>query len=118
MVTTVGDEDQANELARELVMRRQAACVNMLSSMKSVYRWKGKICRDSEYLLIIKTEASEFEQVADTIREIHQYDLPEILALEITKGDPDFLAWIHASLDKNADDFEDEEDGLPDLDSM
>ena len=118
MVTTVGDEDQANELARELVMRRQAACVNMLSSMKSVYRWKGKICRDSEYLLIIKTEASEFEQVADTIREIHRYDLPEILAFEITKGDPDFLAWIHASLDKNADDFEDEEDGLPDMDSM
>ena len=116
MVTTVGDEDEGNEIARELIIRRHAACVNMLPGVKSFYRWKGKICRDGEYLLIIKTLASEYEAVAAAIKELHSYELPEILAFDICQGDQDFLDWIQSSLDKDAD-FEDEED-LPDLDSL
>lgn len=111
VVTTVGDEQQANEIARELVARRHAACVNMLPGIRSCYRWQGKICRDSEILLLIKTAAEEYDQVAATIRELHDYDLPEILAFEIRQGDPSFLEWLHSSLDKNAD-FDDEEDLL------
>ena len=116
MATTVGDEERGNEIARELVLRRHAACVNILPGVKSVYRWNGKICRDSEYFLLIKTMDSEYEEVAATIRELHDYDLPEILAFDISKGDADFLAWIAGSLDKDAD-FGDEED-LPDLDRL
>jgi periplasmic divalent cation tolerance protein len=112
VVTTVGDEQQANEIARELVARRHAACVNMLPGIRSCYRWQGKICRDSEILLMIKTTEEEYDQVAATIRELHEYDLPEILAFEIKKGDPAFLDWIRGSLDKNAADFDDEEDLL------
>lgn len=116
VVTTVGDEDRGNQIARELLIRRQAACVNILPGVKSVYRWKGKICRDSEYLLICKTLDEEFEGVAETIREIHDYELPEILAFDVSKGDRRFLDWIAGSLDKEAD-FENEED-LPDLDDL
>ncbi|MEO1085920.1 MAG: divalent-cation tolerance protein CutA [Acidobacteriota bacterium] len=114
VVTSVGGEELGNELARELVARRHAACVNMLPVVKSFYRWQGKICHDSEYLLIIKTMQSEYDAVAETIQELHSYDLPEILAFDIAKGDPRFLEWIASGLDKDAD-FEDESD-LPDVD--
>ena len=112
MVTTVGDEDQGNLIARELILRRHAACVNMVSGVKSFYRWQGKICRDGEYLLVIKTLETEYDAVTATIQELHSYDLPEILAFQISKGEPGFLEWIAGSLDKEAD-FEDVEDGYP-----
>lgn len=120
VVTTVGAEDQANELARELVARRQAACVNILHGVKSVYRWRGKICRDGELMLIVKTLRSEYEAVAATIREIHSYELPEILAFDVTRGDEDFLGWLESSLDKSAefDDDEDEDDEDDEHDSV
>ena len=118
MVTTVGDEEQGNLLARELVGRRHAACVNMLSGVRSFYRWKGKICHDSEFLLIIKTMESEYDAVTATIQELHSYDLPEILAFPISQGEAGFLEWIANSLDKSAD-FEDvEENDLPDEDAL
>ncbi|MEM9557049.1 MAG: divalent-cation tolerance protein CutA [Acidobacteriota bacterium] len=110
VVTTVGAEDQANELARELVGRRHAACVNIVHGIKSVYRWQGKICRDGELMLVIKTLRSEYEAVAKTIRELHSYELPEILAFDIIQGDESFLSWIEGSLDKSAADFDDEEE--------
>ena len=112
MVTTVGDEEQGNLIARELVLRRHAACVNMVSGVKSFYRWQGKICRDSEYLLVIKTLEAEFDAVTATIQELHAYELPEILAFDIARGEPRFLEWIAGSLDKDAD-FEDEEEPMP-----
>lgn len=113
VVTTVGDEEQGNLIAQELIGRRHAACVNMVSGVRSVYRWQRKICRDSEFMLVIKTLADEFEDVAETIRELHAYDVPEILAFEVAKGDPAFLEWVATSLDKEAP-FEEEED-VPDI---
>ena len=109
IVTTVGTEDQAYTIARELVARRQAACVNIVPGIRSIYRWKGKICKDGELLLIVKTMDSEFEGAAATIRELHSYELPEILSFQATHGEPRFLDWIAGSLDKEAD-FSDEED--------
>lgn len=116
IVTTVGDENEANSIARELVCRRHAACVNMIPGMRSVYRWRGKICRDSEYLLVVKTMASEFEAAAATIRELHSYELPEILSFDMAAGDARFLEWVESSLDKDAP-FDEDED-LPDIDEM
>lgn len=112
VVTTVGDEEEANLIARELVARRHAACVNIVRGIRSVYRWKGKICQDSEYLLVVKTLDAEFEMVASTIRELHSYELPEILSFGIRQGDDRFLAWIQGSLDKTAEFIDDEEDTL------
>ena len=107
VVTTVGTEEQAYQIARELVARRQAACVNVMPGMRSVYRWKGKICKDGELLLVIKTLAEEFDGVSATIRELHSYELPEILSFHVAQGEANFLEWIRSSVDKQAD-FSDE----------
>ena len=110
VVTTVGTEEQANALAREIVARRQAACVNIVPGVRSVYRWKGKICQDGELLLVIKTLSGEFDGIAETIREIHSYELPEILAFDVERGEAKFLAWIADCVDKSAAGDEDDED--------
>ncbi|HEY3491487.1 MAG TPA: divalent-cation tolerance protein CutA [Solirubrobacterales bacterium] len=107
VVTTVGTEEQAYQIARELVARRQAACVNVLPGMRSVYRWKGKICKDGELLLVIKTLEGELEAVQRSIQELHSYELPEILAFKVSHAEPGFLEWIRNSVDKQAE-FSDE----------
>lgn len=110
VVTTVGTEDQAHLISRALVARRQAACVNALPGIRSTYRWKGKICTDGEMMLIVKTTDAEFEAVAATIRELHTYELPEILAFPVDRGDDAFLRWIAESVDKDADFADDDDD--------
>lgn len=107
VVTTVGSEEQAYSIAQELVVRRQAACVNVLPGVRSIYRWQGKICRDGELMLVVKTLKSEFEGVSATIRELHSYELPEILSFNVACGESHFLDWIRSSVDKQAD-FSDE----------
>lgn len=110
VVTTVGTEEQAYLIAREIIARRQAACVNIIPAIRSIYRWKGKICKDGELLLIVKTLQDEFEGVASTIRELHSYELPEILSFGMSQGDQGFLEWIASSVDKDAEFSDDEEE--------
>ena len=110
VVTTVGTEEQAYLIAREIIARRQAACVNIIPAIRSIYRWKGKICKDGELLLIVKTLQDEFEGVASTIRELHSYELPEILSFGVSHGDQGFLDWIASSVDKDAEFSDDEEE--------
>lgn len=114
VITTVGTEEQAYLIAREIVARRQAACVNIVPGIRSIYRWKGKICKDGELLLIVKTLEGEFEGVAATIRELHSYELPEILSFSVSHGEQRFLEWIAGSVDKDAvfDDEDEEEEEL------
>jgi periplasmic divalent cation tolerance protein len=116
VVTTVGDEEQALVIARGLVAQRLAACVNVVPGIRSVYRWQGKICQDGEYLLLVKTLAEEYEAVARAIRELHSYELPEILAFPVDQGDERFFAWIRDSLDKSAPFDADEAVEVPALD--
>jgi periplasmic divalent cation tolerance protein len=110
VMTTVGTEEQAYLIAREIVGRRQAACVNIVPGIRSIYRWKGKICKDGELLLIVKTLEGELEEIIATIRELHSYELPEILSFHVDHGEPGFLGWIAASVDKDAEFSDDEED--------
>jgi periplasmic divalent cation tolerance protein len=115
VITTVGTEEQAYLIAREIVARRQAACVNVVPGIRSIYRWKGKICKDGELLLIIKTLESELEGVQETIRELHSYELPEILSFNVAHGERRFLEWIAGNVDKDtgiADEDEEEEDEI------
>jgi periplasmic divalent cation tolerance protein len=113
VVTTVGTEEQANLIAREIVVRRQAACVNILPGVRSIYRWKGKICKDGEWMLVIKTLEGELDGVTATIRELHSYELPEILSFQVADGEANFLQWIAGSVDKEAElSDDDEEDEL------
>jgi periplasmic divalent cation tolerance protein len=113
VVTTVGTEEEANQLAGELVARRHSSCVNIVPVYRSVYRWQGKICSDNEFLLMIKTLEQEYEAVESTVRELHSYELPEILAFRVSRGEPRFLDWIAQSLDKTAEFSDDEDDGEP-----
>lgn len=101
VVTTVGTEEEANLLAQELVGRRHSCCVNIIPIHRSVYRWQGKICSDSEYMLVIKAVESEYEAIESAIKELHSYELPEILAFDIKRGEEGFLHWIEACSEKS-----------------
>lgn len=114
VVTTVGTEEEAGQIARALVCRRHAACVNVVAGVRSTYRWKNKVCSDTEFLLVIKTMANEYPAVEAAIRELHSYELPEILGFEVAAGETGFLSWIGASLDKSDGSYGPEEDQLED----
>lgn len=94
ILTTVGSEDQGIQIAESVVERGLAACVNIVKHVRSIYRWKGEIWDDEEYLLVIKTRESLFPQVRDTIRSIHSYELPEVLCLPVAKLDERVQGWI------------------------
>jgi periplasmic divalent cation tolerance protein len=93
VLTTIDKENLAIKIADALVDRRLAACVNIISAGMSIYRWKEKVCRDREFKLFIKTQAHLFNEVRDTIREFHTYDLPEVIALPIEVGEEKVLKW-------------------------
>ncbi len=94
VVTSVGTEEQALDVAHALVRARRAACVNIIPNVRSVYRWKGNVCDDGEMLLIIKTRASNFELVRETIHRVNTYELPEVLGYRVDWGSPGFTEWI------------------------
>jgi periplasmic divalent cation tolerance protein len=94
VVTTVGTQDQANLIAEELVGRRLTSSVNIIPIQRSVYRWKGKMCDDSEYLLVAKSMAHRYPEIEAAIGELHSYELPEILAFDVSRGEKRFLEWI------------------------
>jgi periplasmic divalent cation tolerance protein len=98
VLTTCGNDEDAGALARALVDRRLAACVNAVSKVSSTYRWKGEVQQDQETLLIVKTTASRLAAVEKTIREQSKYELPELVALSIAAGGADYLAWIRESV--------------------
>ena len=95
---TVDSEELGEKIAAALVEARDAACVNIVSGVRSVYRWEGKLCRDAEHLLIIKSVVEKFEAVRETIRRIHTYQVPEVIAVPITAGDADYLDWLRDSV--------------------
>jgi periplasmic divalent cation tolerance protein len=94
VLTTCGSEDEARKIAHALVERRLAACVNILPKIESVYRWQGKVESAREWLLLIKTSEEKFPAVRDAIRELHSYELPECIALNIEDGSGAYLQWI------------------------
>ena len=98
VLTTCGNGEDAGALARTLVERREAACVNAIGNVASTYRWKGEVQQDQETLLIIKTTAERFAAVERTIRELSKYELPELIALPIADGGADYLRWIRETV--------------------
>ena len=109
VMTSVGTEQQAVEISEELIARRLATCVNIVPCLRSIYRWKGKICEDTEYLLFVKTPQRLFERVSAAIREFHSYELPEILALPVTHAEENFHRWILQMVEPGGDESDDEE---------
>jgi len=94
VITNLGDISSARILARTLVERRLAACVNMLPGVQSVYRWRDAIEEEAEVMLLIKTTARCYAELEQTIKALHPYELPEIVALPLSAGLPAYLDWI------------------------
>jgi periplasmic divalent cation tolerance protein len=91
---TASTEKEAGQIAQTLVEREEAACVNVVPMIRSVYRWKGKISSETEQLLLIKTTQALLEDVKKTVKELHSYELPELLAVSVDDGDKNALGWI------------------------
>jgi periplasmic divalent cation tolerance protein len=95
VLCTCPDADSAARIARTLVGERLAACVNRVPGLTSLYRWQGEIHEDNEVLLLIKTRRERFEALRARIVELHRYDVPEVIALEIAAGHAPYLEWLH-----------------------
>ena len=100
VLCTVPDRESAERIATALVTERLAACVNIVPGITSIYRWKNRIEKDAELLLIIKTHSAVFDTLQDSIRKLHPYELPEVIAVPITDGLPEYLDWISTALAK------------------
>jgi periplasmic divalent cation tolerance protein len=97
VITNLPDAESARALATKLIEQRVAACVNILAPCLSIYRWEGKLEEAEEVPLLIKTSAARYAALEEAIRAYHPYELPEIIAVRVEKGLPDYLAWVAAS---------------------
>jgi periplasmic divalent cation tolerance protein len=98
ILSTADSEEVAHRIASALVQNREAACVSIVPGIRSVYRWEGTVCDEKELLLLIKSTGEHFEAVRARIRELHSYQIPEIIALPIHTGDPEYLRWLRDGL--------------------
>lgn len=97
-MTTFPDENQAREVAKTLISNKLAACINILPKMTSVYQWEGKLELGEEHLLLIKTEQHRVAELQSAIKEVHPYELPEIVVVPILSGYEPYLKWISESV--------------------
>jgi periplasmic divalent cation tolerance protein len=94
VLCTVSSLEEGRRMARELVERRLAACVNLLPKVESVYRWQGVVESAEEVLLVVKTTPARFAELSETIAALHSYEVPEILALPVSDGSSQYLDWL------------------------
>jgi periplasmic divalent cation tolerance protein len=98
VLTTCGSEEEGKRIARNLVEKRLAACVNLIPQVNSIYRWQGKVESAGELLLLIKTTRENFPKVRDAVRGLHSYEVPECIMLAIEDGSATYLQWIEDSV--------------------
>lgn len=98
VLTTIGADADAATLARTLVEERLAACVNILPVMRSIYRWQGRIDEDREQQMVIKTAERVLDRLEARLRELHPYEVPELLVIQVHGGSTAYLEWLHDSV--------------------
>lgn len=98
VISTCGSEEEAARIAKKLVDGHIAACVNLLPKVRSFYRWRGKVEDATEWMLVVKTSRARFDALRTVLEATHSYELPEVLALPIVDGSPNYLAWLDAEL--------------------
>jgi periplasmic divalent cation tolerance protein len=98
---TTATVEEAQRIANILVRSRKAACVNIVPGAHSMFRWQGKIDSADEALLIVKTREALLDELIGLVKENHSYEVPEIVALPIVGGNPDYLQWLDAETEKN-----------------
>jgi periplasmic divalent cation tolerance protein len=94
VLITTSSEEEAHKIAESLVNRRKAACVNIVPRVDSLFWWKDKLDSARESLLLVKTKAALFPEIISLVKEIHSYEVPEIIALPIIAGSEDYLKWL------------------------
>lgn len=97
---TAANARDARRLAEALVAEKLAACVSDIGPLRSVYRWKGRVERAREHLLIAKTVRARLRKLTTRVKALHSYDVPEIVALPVGGGNPDYLAWVERETDQ------------------
>jgi len=102
VLCTCPDEEVAGRIAETLVAERLAACVNQVAGVRSTYLWLGEIAHDAETLLLIKTTDGRFGALAARLRELHPYELPEVVAIPVSRGLPEYLQWVTTCTEENA----------------
>jgi periplasmic divalent cation tolerance protein len=98
VLTTVKNGIEARRMAEKLVSEKLAACVSAIPNITSVYRWHGKIERTKEVMLVVKTSVKKLDRLIRRIKELHSYEIPEILVLQVERGLPEYLKWLEESL--------------------
>lgn len=98
VLSTTDTQELATRIASALVEAREAACVNIVPNLQSIYRWEGKVCQEGEFLLIIKSTSEKLDAIKARVRSLHTYELPELIVIPISDGDPAYLAWIGSSV--------------------
>ena len=98
VLCTCGTAEEGEAIARRLIEAHLAACVNVLGGARSFYRWQGAIENAAEFLLIIKSSRGRFEALRAEIERLHSYEVPEIVALPLVAGSPNYLSWLDGEL--------------------
>lgn len=98
VLTTVKNRAEAKRIAERLVSEKLAACVSAVPNVASVYRWRGKVERANEVMLIVKTSSKKLDNLIARIKELHSYEVPEVLVLKVDRGLPQYLKWVEKSL--------------------
>jgi periplasmic divalent cation tolerance protein len=98
VLSTASTAAEAEAIARRLVEDRLAACVNVVTGVRSFYRWKGKIEKSPEWLLVIKSSRGRFEELRAALEKLHSYDVPEVIALPVVEGTKNYLHWMEGEL--------------------
>ena len=104
VLVTAANLEEASRIADALVGGRLAACVNILGGIESVYRWEGRVARDNETLMIIKTTDERYAELEQQIKALHSYTTPEVVALRIERGSEAYLKWLGESVALQAND--------------
>ena len=97
VLVTTPNAEEAARIADVLVSERLAACVNIVPGIESIYRWEGKVTRDRESLMIIKTTGERYDELERRVKELHSYSTPEVIALKIERGSEQYLNWLRDS---------------------
>ena len=98
ILITTKDTDEADKIAVALTQDKLIACANIVSSVQSIFRWEGKVDYSQEALMIIKSTQDNFKKIVKKVKTLHSYSCPEVIALPIVDGNPDYLKWIDESL--------------------
>jgi periplasmic divalent cation tolerance protein len=98
VLSTCSSAEEADGIARQLLEKRLAACVNIVAGARSIYRWQGAIDEAAEWLLIIKSSQGLWEELRAEIQRLHSYEVPEVLMLAIEDGSPKYLDWLNKEL--------------------